>query len=155
MSIKMIRTLALSGAILFAVIVLLVMLAPGLSMTVVGTKVTTSVYDLLSYGDETQAGLIVALVFVCLALALLLCTLVSFLINKACKYDWIVAVFGGLLLKVAGVLFFCTRVLLEVNGSSVIHLGAGAIVAGVFSFLAAMAYDLYGGTRFGEFRDRK
>ncbi|HBF86403.1 MAG TPA: hypothetical protein DDW54_01845 [Clostridiales bacterium] len=136
--------LFLGAAVLFSALTLLLMLAPGITATVFGTKAHWSVYELFSYGDKARAGLIIAFILALLALLAGIGLIVVKLLNVKFGYGAIVALCAAVIALVAGILFFCTKSLVGEGGNSVISTGAGAILSGIFSLLTAGALGCYG-----------
>ena len=141
---KYLDYIVLGCCILFPVLVLLLMLAPGTSVTLLGTTSTASVYDCMSNGDSTCVGLVFALIFTIITLveAVGLCAIKCLKINF--KFGWIIAFAAALFAFVAGILFFCIKGLLDVADSELIKIGAGAIMSGIFSLFGAGAFAFYG-----------
>ncbi len=141
---KYLDYIVLGCCILFPVLVLLLMLAPGTSVTLLGTTTTASVYDCISNGDSTCVGLVFALIFTILSLVIAvgLCAIKVFKINF--KFGWIIAFVAALFAFIAGILFFCIKGLLDVADSELIKIGAGAIMSGIFSLFGACAFGFYG-----------
>ena len=139
-----IRYLALGLAALFAVMVLFLMMAPGLTFTAFGLTATDSVYAVLSYDEVVQPGVLVALLFVSFSVAILVALVVMKLIKVNFKFGWLLSLFVALLLLTAGILFFLIKSLVGAEGSSVVHIGAGAVTSGIFSLFGALASASYG-----------
>ena len=137
---KYLDLLVLGGGLLFNALIFAFMAADGVSVNI-GLKVSASVYSAIgNFGnDGVIGGLLVALIFVILAV-LAGCFLVALIFMKQ-KFDYamLVAFGAGLLLLVAGVLFFCTASF--AGGGS---LGVGAVLSGIFGIIAGLAYVFYG-----------
>ena len=138
---KYLDLLVLGGGLLFNALIFAFMAADGITGNVIGIKVSASVYSAIgNFGnDGVIGGLLVALIFVILAV-LAGCFLVALIFMKQ-KFDYamLVAFGAGLLLLVAGVLFFCTASF--AGGGS---LGVGAVLSGIFGIIAGLAYVFYG-----------
>ena len=94
-----------------------------------------SVYSCL--GDST--GTLIAFILFLIAFlggAALLCLSI---LKKELKFDFAIAFCAGLLLLVAGILFFCGVSFIGGNG-----LGAGSVFCGIFAILAALGFCFYG-----------
>ena len=94
-----------------------------------------SLYEAL--GDST--GTLIAFILFLLGFlagAALLCMTI---LKKEFKFDFAIAFCAGLLLLVAGILFFCGVSFIGGNG-----LGAGSVFCGIFSILAALGFCFYG-----------
>lgn len=141
---KYFNELLVGCSAVLSILVLLFMLAPGISSTILGTKVTTSVYELISYNDTVRAGLLIALIFTILSLLGSACLGCMKFLKIKFDYAWLVAFVLALFSLVAGILFFCTRPIVGVDGSSTFHLGAGAVLSGIASILAACPLAYYG-----------
>ena len=139
---KHLDLIVLGCSALFSVVVLLMMLATGVSLTIpyVGTT-TWSVYDLLNFGDTTRVGIVLALVFTILSLLAAIVLLCIKAFKVKCKFAWIVALIVALLALVSGILFFCAKSLVDAND---FDLGIGSIFCGIFSLLNAAALICYG-----------
>ena len=97
--------IVLGCGVLLSALVLIFMTLTGIKGNLIGTEV--SVYGMLSYGDETRIGLVLALIFVIAALAAAGVVLVFKLMNMKCGFDGWLALIGAVLSLVAGILFFC------------------------------------------------
>ena len=89
-------------------------------------------------GDS--AGTLIAFILFLLAFlagAFLLCLVV---LKKEFEFDFAIAFCAGLLLLVAGILFFCSVSLVGYGNS----LGAGSVLCGLFSIFAALGFCFYG-----------
>lgn len=120
---KYLDYILLGTSALFGLIILLVFLAPGI--TLLGA--TQSVYSLIG---DSYGGLIVALIFVILGFLTPLCLCALKLLKIKFLFGSFVAAGAALLLLVAGILLFCTSSFVGVGA-----LGAGAIIAGIFAIL--------------------
>lgn len=136
--------LILICSVVFSVLVLLLMLAPGITATVIGTKVTRSVYELLNYGDTFRVGIFFTLLFTILLLIAAIGLLCIKILRIKFKSGKIVALCGALIALATGVLFFCTVPLIGEGGSSIVQLGAGSVFCGIFSILNCGVLAFYG-----------
>ena len=139
---KYLNYITLGASAFLAVLTLLLMLAPGISGTLFGTTSTVSVYKLMSY--DGGVGVVFALIFTILELlaAGFLCA-IAFLKIKF-NFDWIVAFCAAFVAVLGCVFFFLTKVFVGYGDSSIISLGAGAILCAIFSLLNAAALAFYG-----------
>ncbi len=109
---------------------------------VVGNNTTQggSVYD-LAFGEEPYAGLLVAWIFLLLAVLAAICASVSvlFKIKALEKFAGFIACGAALLLITAGILFFCTVGFIGDTIVGDVVLGVGAVLAAIFSLLGGIA----------------
>ena len=124
------------SAALLAVLVFPFMALPGLTgeLPILG-RISYTVYECL----DGKGGLIVALIFTCLALAYAC----GYLVLKFLKihHDLIdyASCLAGLFALVAGILYFCTPAFF--NGGSI---GVGAVFCGIFDVLSGLALMFFG-----------
>lgn len=138
-------------SILLAVLAIIMLVAPGISPKSGngdGIALSKVVFGSDKDGLKLSIGLLVAFILVIAGIA---CSVVA-LLGKGGK---IVPIVGAVLLVVGGVLFFCTMKLYALDipdgtpdeyvdfakkaFESVAKLGAGAIMAGIFSILSGVA----------------
>ena len=133
---KHLNLLVLCGSLLFAVLNF-AFLAGAAVVAKSGSIVikSDSVYACL--GDAT--GTLIAFILFLLGFLAAAALLVLALMKKNIKFDLIIAFCAGLFLLVAGVLFFCGVSFIGGNG-----LGAGSVLCGIFSILAALGMCFYG-----------
>ena len=129
----------MSAAVLFGALTLIIMVAPGIIYNLGLGTYEPSVYNLLNYGDTLRAGLLIALIFAIVFVVCVLGLVLVKLLGKSFKAEGLVALCAAALEIVAGVLFFFTKSLIEENGNSLVSLGVGAILAGIFAILGACA----------------
>ena len=133
---KFLNLIVLGGSLFFTVLIFAFM-AGAAVVAKSGSVVikSDSVYSWL--GDST--GTLIAFILFLLAFlagAALLCLLV---LKKEFKFDFAIAFCAGLLLLVAGILFFCGTSFIGGNG-----LGAGSVFSGIFAILGALGFFFYG-----------
>ncbi|MBQ7164633.1 MAG: hypothetical protein IJR61_04820 [Clostridia bacterium] len=147
---KYLDYILLGASALFGVLTLILMVAPGVTSTILGTTVTSSVYKVMGEGGNdggAVVGLVFALIFTILALVVPACLCVFNFLGKKFGFEAIVAAAAAVLALVAGILFFCTKAM-SVGSSDYIHLGAGAVLCGIFMILNALVLCYYGFTKF-------
>ena len=133
---KYLNLIVLGGSLLFTVLIFAFM--AGAAVVVKSGNLlikSDSVYAAL--GDST--GTLIAFILFLLAFlagAALLCLAV---LKKDVKFDFAIAFCAGLLLLVAGILFFCGVSFIGGNG-----LGAGSVFCGIFAILGALGFCFYG-----------
>ena len=133
----------LGSSALFGILTLVIMVAPGIIIDLGLVTTKYNVYELLNYADEARVGLIFALIFSIILLVATLLLLLLKLLNKKFKLELIVALCASALALVAGILFFCTKPLIGEANSSVVSLGIGAILAGIFALISAITLGFY------------
>lgn len=135
---NVLNILLMGLAVLFGALTLIFMATPGLIIKF-GLTAEWTVYDLLSYGDTTRFGVVLALIFaICFVVCAVLLVLLK-LLGKNLKAEGLVAVCASLLEIAAGVLFFLVKPLVGEGNNAYASLGIGAILAGVFAILGACA----------------
>ena len=133
----------IGSGVVFGVLTLLLMLAPGIITKISLLEARFSVYELLNYADEFRIGVLLILIFAIVLLAAALLLAVLKLLNKKSKYEKLIAFCAAVLGIVAGVLLFLVKSLVGLANSSITSLGIGAILAGVFAIVAALSLGLY------------
>ncbi|MBP5308364.1 MAG: hypothetical protein J6Z34_04420 [Clostridia bacterium] len=137
----------LGASILFGALTLILMVAPGITFG----NVSDSVYKVMgNYGKDGGAvvGLVFALIFTIIALAVPACLCVLNFLGKKIGFTAIIAAAAAVLALVAGILFFCTKAM--ALGDTILNgkLGAGAVLGGIFMILNALVLCYYGFTKF-------
>lgn len=131
----------LGCGILFSALVLIFMTMTGIKGKILGSEV--SVYGMLSYGDETRIGLVLAMAFVIAALAAAVIIIALKLINAKFKFGGWLALITAVLALVAGILYFCGINLIGMGDSGLYTLGTGSVLSGIFAILTACALGFY------------
>ena len=124
-------------------LILILMTAPGLTMTLLGSKINASVYELINYQDTTRVGILLTLIFIILSLVISLTLIVLKILKVKLKIANIISLSGGILSLVSGILYFCSKSLVGEGSSQIISLGAGSILCGIFALLSAIALICY------------
>jgi hypothetical protein len=150
---KKFGTALISGfvMVLFAIIAIIMPAAHGIVGVggITGASYTMSGYEMIfgNSNDKTSAcpGLLVAWIFLLIALLAGVCAIVLLALKKDKKLAsfsaaGLIFAFAGLLAFVAGILFFCAIPLYGYESSSVISykLGAGFVIGGIFSLIAGL-----------------
>lgn len=138
---KFLDEILLGCAAFFATLTLILMNAPGLTVSVFGLTAKYSVYELLNFNGDTTVGLIFALIFVILVLVAAVCLLAVKLLKVKFGYAGITAFAAAVLSLVAGILYFSTKGLVGVSGGS---LGVGAVFCAIFSLINTGVLGFYG-----------
>ena len=133
--------IVLGCGVLLSALVLIFMTLTGIKGNLIGTEV--SVYGMLSYGDETRIGLVLALIFVIAALAAAGVVLVFKLMNMKCGFDGWLALIGAVLSLVAGILFFCGISLIGLGDTGIYSLGIGSVLCGILAIVNAFVLGYY------------
>ena len=133
--------IVLGCGILFSALVLIFMTLTGIKGKLLGSEV--SVYGMISYGNETRIGLVLAMVFVIVALAAAVVIIALKLINAKFKFGGWVALCAAVLALVAGILYFCGINLIGMGDSGLYSLGIGSVLCGIFAILSACALGFY------------
>jgi len=139
---KYLWLITLGASAFLSVLTLLLMLAPGISTTLLGTNSSVSVYKLMSY--DGGVGVVFSLIFTIIELlaAIGLCAIAYLKIQF--KFDWLIAFCAAFIAVLGCIFFFLTKVFVGYGESSVVGLGAGAILCAIFSLLNACALAFYG-----------
>lgn len=132
---KYLNLIVLGGSLLFAVLVF-AFLSGAAVVAKSGSLVikSNSVYYFI--GEET--GTLIAFLLFLVGFLGAAALLVLDLIKKEFKFSLAIAFCAGLLLLVAGVLFFCGTSFIGGNG-----LGAGSVLSAIFCILAALGLCFY------------
>ena len=136
---KNLQPLTLGIATLFSLLVLVFMSLAGY----VWGNASLSVYQCMTHdgGDGSEFGLILALIFTILCIVIAFVLVAITLLNKELPFAKWIQLGAAVLALVAGILFFCTVSMVESDSIlSVGKLGAGAILAGIFSILNAILF---------------
>lgn len=140
---KYLNELLAGCAAFLCILVLLLMLAPGVNITLLG-KASYSVYEVMNFGDTFRAGILIALLFVIFSLLGSACLVATKFLKIKFDFAWIVACVLALFMLVAGILFFCCKPIAGLGGNEYAHLGAGGVLCGIFSILAAFPLGYLG-----------
>lgn len=133
---NMLDIILMGSAVLFGALTLIIMVAPGLIIKF-GLTAEWTVYDLLSYGDTTRIGVVLALIFAIVFVVCVLGLVLVKLLGKSFKAEGLVALCAAGLAIAAGVLFFLVKPLVGEGNNAYASLGIGAILAGIFAILSA------------------
>lgn len=131
----------LGCGILLSALVLIFMTMAGVKGNILGSEV--SVYGMMSYGNETRIGVVLAMVFVIAALAVAVLSLVLKLLNVKFALGGWLALCAAVLALVAGILYFCGVNLIGMGDSGLYSLATGSVLCGVFAILNAVALGFY------------
>ena len=134
---KYLNLLVLCGSLLFALLNF-AFLAGAAVVAKSGNFVLKSDSVYASLGDAT--GTLIAFILFLLGFLAGAALLVLALMKKQVKFDMLIAFGAGLLLLVAGILFFCSVSLVGYGNA----LGAGSVLCGIFSILAGLGFCFYG-----------
>ena len=133
---KYLNVICLGCAALFLLLNFAFMALPGATVTLLGTKVTTSIYEMF----ENSGILVVAMVFVIIALlALAFALLVEFKLVSF-KFAGFVLLGVALFALLAGIFYFCACT----GNYDGYTLGVGAVLCGLLSIFAAGAAGFVG-----------
>lgn len=133
----------LGCGILFSALVLIFMTMAGINYNVFIGKAEFSVYELLSYGDKTRIGVVLAMAFVIAALAAAIFIVAIKLISVKFKFGGWLALLAASVSLAAGIMFFCIKGLIGEGENSLVSLATGSILCGVFAILTAFALGIY------------
>lgn len=155
---KYLDYILLGCSALLLVLMLVLLVAPGLTATILGHTESVALSEFVS-GDRALGGTGAAVAFAVLALAAALCLLVFKVMGKELPFAPYIAFGAALFALLAAIMFFCTvefdfAASAKELGCSVADikalddgttkLGAGAIVNGLFGLLAAGALGCLG-----------
>ena len=133
---KYLNLCCLGGAALFLLLNFAFMALPGATITILGSKGKTSIYEML----ENSGILVVAMVFVIIALcALAFALLVEFKL-VAFKFAGFVLLGVALFALLAGIFYFCACT----GDYEGFDLGVGAVLCGLLSIFAACGAGFVG-----------
>lgn len=134
--------IVLGCGILLSALVLIFMTLAGIKGNYLGSEVT--VYKMLSFGDETRIGMVLAMVFVIVALVSAVLILALKLLNKKFKFGGWCALIAAVLALVAGILFFFGKSLIGLEGAADLYsLGIGSVLCGILAILNAFVMGFY------------
>lgn len=133
--------IVLGCGILLSALVLIFMTLTGVKGNILGSEV--SVYGMLSYGDKTRIGLVLAMVFVIAALVSAVVIIALKFINAKFKFGGWLSLCAAVLSLVAGILYFCGINLIGMGDSGLYSLGIGSVLCGILAILNACALGFY------------
>ena len=135
--------LILGCGILLSALVLIFMTLTGIDYNVFIGKAQFSVYELLSYGDETRIGVVLAMAFVIAVLVFAVFIVALKLINVKFRFGGWLALLSAVVSLAAGVMFFCIKLLIGESDNSLVSLAIGAILCGIIAILNAFVLGAY------------
>lgn len=133
----------LGCGILISALVLIFMTLTGIKGDYTFVEHNISVYGMMSFGDETRIGLVLALVFVIAALVSAVMIIALKFINAKFKFGGWLSLCAAVLSLVAGVLFFCGKSLAGLGDAGNYSLGIGSILCGILTILNAFVLGFY------------
>ena len=133
----------LGCGILLSVLVLIFMSLAGINYNVVIGKAQFSVYELLSYGNNTRIGVVLAMAFVIAALVAAVAIIALKFINAKFKFGGWLSFIAAILSLAAGIMFFCIKGLIGESDNGLVSLAVGAILCGILAILNAFVLGIY------------
>ena len=133
----------LGCGILISALVLIFMTFTGIEYNVFIGKAQYSVYELLSFGDKTRIGVVLAMAFVIAALAFAVFIIVLKLVNVKFRFGGWLALLAAVLSLAAGIMFFCIKGLIGESDNGLVSLAIGGILCGILAILNAFVLGFY------------
>lgn len=127
-----------------SVAVLIFMTFPALTKTVLGTTSNYTGYQLLKVGDNVTVGLLLAFIFVVIAILISACLLALKLLKVKIKYEGIVCLVAAVFALAACVMFFLTKSFFADTLLDLYDLTFWPILNGILLAGATFAFLVYG-----------